>query len=109
MFSTPEQQRTCFENQLRLAVELKLPVFLHQRKGFEVFTEIMDREWPAEIAQRAVVHCFTGDAKELKHFVSRGYMIGLTGLVCDQKRGAVTRKAIAQGLLPLERLVRAVY
>lgn len=105
MFSTPDEQKHAFTQQLRLARELELPVFLHQRLGFNEFCAIMDAEWPAAMAHKAVVHCFTGNASELKQLVSRGYMIGLTGLTCDQQRGSATRKALSQGLLPLDRLM----
>lgn len=80
-------------------------MFLHQRLGFDDFCAVMEREWPADRARRACVHCFTGDARELARFVARGYMIGLTGLVCDERRSSKLREALRKGALPLDRLM----
>jgi TatD DNase family protein len=66
MFSPADVQKEVFALQLRVALKLKKSLFLHQRLGFDEFNEIMDAIWPPELARRAVVHCFTGDAKELK-------------------------------------------
>lgn len=120
MFSPAEVQMEAFAKQLQSAVLLKKSVFLHQRLGFKEFNEIMDQvrenpfcfgfsrkrqHWPAELASRAVVHCFTGDAKELKHYVAKGYFIGITGFVCKKNRAQDLRSALSAGLLPLERLL----
>lgn len=105
MFSTRDQQVAAFAAQLRLARELDLPVFLHQRLGFDEFLRVMDEHWPPERAARAVVHCFTGTAAELETLVARGYRIGLTGLACDQRRCKSLRSALARGALPLDRLM----
>ncbi len=58
-----------------------------------------------ELANRAVVHCFTGDAAELNHYVAKGYFIGITGFVCKKNRATELRKALAQKLLPLTQLL----
>ena len=105
MFSEAKVQREAFVAQLRIAVKLNLPVFLHQRLGFDDFNAIMDAEWPAERARRAVVHCFTGDYKELSHYVKKGYMVGITGFVCKKNRSQDLRHALSSGVLPLTQLM----
>jgi TatD DNase family protein len=105
MFSPAETQKAAFASQLQLARRLNKPVFLHQRLGFAEFNEIMDAHWPAELAHRACVHCFTGDAKELKHFVAKGYFVGITGFVCKKNRAGDLRSALKAGLLPLKQLM----
>ncbi len=52
-----------------------------------------------------MVHCFTGDAAELKHYVAKGYFIGITGFVCKKERASDLRKALTQKLLPLTQLM----
>jgi TatD DNase family protein len=104
-FSTPKDQMKAFEEQLKLAVELKKPVFLHQREGFKEFNTIMDRVWPKERANEACVHCFTGSAEELRQYVEKGYMVGITGFVCNKKRAEELRKALQLKILPLEQLM----
>ena len=105
MFSEAKVQRSAFEAQLRIAVKLNLPVFLHQRLGFADFNAIMDVEWPTDRARRAVVHCFTGDYKELAHYVKKGYMVGITGFVCKKNRSQDLRNALSTGVLPLTQLM----
>jgi TatD DNase family protein len=35
-----------------------------------------------------VVHCFTGDGPSLQQYLRRGYNIGITGWICDERRGS---------------------
>lgn len=65
----------------------------------------MNKHWPKELASSACVHCFTGSRKELETFLARGYMIGITGFICDKKRGENLRETLKTGVLPLERLM----
>ena len=62
-YSTPKEQLYCFEVQLELAVELQMPVFLHQRDAHNDFFRLLKKYRSALTA--AVVHCFTGGEKEL--------------------------------------------
>jgi len=53
----------------------------------------------------AVVHCFTGTGDELEHYLSMGCYIGITGWICDERRGKHLRdlvKIIPQDKLLLE-------
>ena len=84
-FSTPQQQADVFQQQLELAVESGKPVFLHQRDGHDAFLEILDPYLPH--LSRAVAHCFTGEGEELARYVERGLYIGITGWICDERRG----------------------
>jgi TatD DNase family protein len=51
------------------------------------------------------VHCFTGGLVELEAYLSRGYWIGVTGFIAMRKRGAGLRQLIANGQLPLDRIL----
>ena len=91
-FSTPENQADCFEAQLRIAVEKQMPVFLHERDAHHRFTEILGAfidDIPA-----AVVHCFTGNKDELETYLDLDCYIGITGWVCDERRGDALREAV---------------
>jgi TatD DNase family protein len=57
-FSPRDTQRKWFEEQINLAIELNMPLFLHERDAFNDFVEILERK-RSEISD-AVVHCFTG-------------------------------------------------
>lgn len=100
-FSPPDVQRRVFEMQLELAVESGKPAFLHQRDAHGDFMQILARYRP-ELKQ-AVVHCFTGDAAELKDYLALNCHIGITGWICDERRGAHLKECV--GLIPPGRLM----
>lgn len=85
MFSTEAEQLRAFEAQLDLAVEAKKPVFLHEREAHPAFCEVMKRR-RAELVG-GVVHCFTGDERALMAYLSLDLHVGMTGFLCDERRG----------------------
>jgi TatD DNase family protein len=100
-FSPPEIQRKCFEEQLALAVELGKPVFLHERDAFEDFAAIL-KKYRSSLAG-AVVHCFTGGGTELDAYLEMGCHIGITGWICDERRGS--HLLSLAGRIPPDRLL----
>jgi TatD DNase family protein len=100
-FSPRPIQERWFAAQLALAAELRLPVFLHERDAHARFVEIL-REHRANLVD-FVVHCFTGTAAELDVYLDLGACIGITGWICDERRGADVRKLTAR--IPLDRLM----
>lgn len=100
-FSPPAEQRRAFGMQLRLATGHRRPVFLHQRDAHADFLAML-REHPA-VAARAVLHCFTGGIAELEDCLAAGLHIGITGWVCDERRGQALREAAAR--VPGDRLM----
>ncbi|WP_394176246.1 TatD family hydrolase [Thalassotalea litorea] len=84
-FSTPQNQQRVFQEQLALAVELKKPVFLHQRDAFPTWKGIIDEQL-AKLSG-GVSHCFTGSLAELKQVLDMGLYVGITGWISDPKRG----------------------
>ena len=84
-FSPRDQQRAALCAQLELAVETRLPVFLHQRDAHVDFLPILT-EYRSSLS-RAVVHCFTGTRDELEDYLALDMHIGITGWVCDERRG----------------------
>jgi TatD DNase family protein len=85
-FSPRDVQRRAFARQLELAVECGKPVFLHQRDAHEDFLAVLSDYLPR--ITRAVAHCFTGNAAELDAYLECGLAIGMTGWICDERRGA---------------------
>ncbi len=41
-----------------------------------------------------VVHCFTGDARELDVYLELGLHIGITGYICDERRGTELQQLV---------------
>ncbi len=100
-FSPQDQQRDAFRRQIELAAETRLPLFLHQRDAHEDFLDILA---PAmQDVTRAVAHCFTGGADELAAYLDLGLYIGVTGWVCDERRGEALKNVV--GNIPLDRLM----
>ncbi|MFC0215829.1 TatD family hydrolase [Paenibacillus chartarius] len=98
-FSPRDVQRKWFTEQIRLALELKMPLFLHEREAFADFTAILKEH----AVQRAVVHCFTGTLPELRAYLDMGFHIGITGWICDERRGKHLKELVR--MIPLNRLM----
>jgi TatD DNase family protein len=84
-FSPREAQLAAFKRQLEIAKESGLPVFLHQRDAHDDFVEVLEPALPN--LSRAVAHCFTGEGESLREYVAMGLYIGITGWICDERRG----------------------
>ncbi len=84
-FSPRPDQERAFEAQLALAVEYQLPVFLHERDAHERFAPILKAYRDHLVG--AVVHCFTGSRQALFDYLDLDCHIGITGWVCDERRG----------------------
>lgn len=85
-YSPRPAQCEAFHRQLELAARCGKPVFLHQRDSHEDFIAILREHWPALVG--GVAHCFTGGAAELDCYLELGLAIGITGWICDERRGA---------------------
>lgn len=64
-----------FEQMLQLAKDQNLPVSLHIREAFEDAFAVLDN-FPET---RGVVHSFTGNKRELRQSLDRGFYIGVNG------------------------------
>ena len=100
-FSPRPAQRAAFLAQLEIAVEIRKPVFLHQRDAHEDFTAILADHAPRLAG--GVAHCFTGGPAELERYLDLGLAVGVTGWVCDERRGAALRDAVPR--IPAGRLM----
>ncbi|NQZ21337.1 MAG: YchF/TatD family DNA exonuclease [Colwellia sp.] len=100
-FSAPKQQEKVFAEQIALAAELQLPLFLHQRDAFTPWFQLLSPYLTTIPAM--VSHCFTGNGDELEQCLSAGMYIGITGWVCDERRGKSLQALIPS--IPLNRLM----
>lgn len=100
-YSTPDNQRRAFESQLELATEIKKPVFLHQRDAHDEFVSMV-AQYRAEL-ENAVAHCFTGTVKEVIDYLEMDMYIGITGWICDERRGGNLRQAVKE--IPINRVM----
>ncbi|AZE88345.1 TatD family hydrolase [Pseudomonas orientalis] len=102
-FSPRPQQEKVLEEHLALAVELKLPVFLHERDANQRLLEIL-KDYRDHLPA-AVVHCFTGEREALFSYLDLDLHMGITGWICDERRGTHLHplvREIPRGRLMLE-------
>lgn len=94
-------QLQAFEAQLELAAALKLPVFLHDREAHDDMLALLKRH--RHRIGAAVVHCFTGARHELQAYLELDLHIGITGWICDERRGLHLRELVRD--IPADRLM----
>lgn len=100
-FSPREDQVRSFERHLGIASELNMPLFLHERDAYPTFAEILT-PWRDELGD-IVVHCFTGEADALYAYLDLDCYIGITGWICDERRGQHLLELIKD--IPMDRLM----
>jgi len=100
-FSPADVQLRVFEQQLELAVECQKPVFLHERDAFDEQYKLLKKHAPR--LNGGVVHCFTGEVKHMKAYLDLGLYIGITGWICDERRGVDLYNSVH--LIPKDRLL----
>ena len=100
-FSPRAIQHECFQAQLDLASSLEMPVFLHERDAHDLFLDTI-REWRERLS-KGVVHCFTGSKEQLHAYLDLDLHIGITGWICDERRGSHLRSIVFD--IPINRLM----
>lgn len=99
MFSEKSQQLRVFSAQLSLAKQYTKAVYLHERDAFvEQIAMLRTHQ-----IDHGIAHCFTGDIAQLRGYLDLGLYIGITGWLCDERRGVALQQAL--NYLPLDRLV----
>lgn len=90
-------QKKAFEEQLKLAAELDMPVVIHSRDAWEDTMELLRKYRP-----KGVMHCFSGSAEIAREIVEMGMYVGFTGVVTFKN----AKKALkALEAVPLDRLL----
>ena len=98
-YSPHPDQEKWFVAQLELGLDLGMPLFLHSRVAHPRFAEILK----AHGVKRAVAHCFTGEREELHAYLDLGLYVGITGWICDERRGKHLLELV--GEIPRDRLL----
>jgi TatD DNase family protein len=100
-FSTKANQLYVFEQQLNIAATNNMGVYLHERDAFDEQMRLLE-EYAGSL-KFMVAHCFTGNKEQIEAYVSLGCYIGITGWLCDDKRGQDLQNAVHS--LPLSKLL----
>jgi TatD DNase family protein len=99
-YKPAEIQRRCFEQQLELACEVRLPVVFHIRDAYDDFFRIVERF--VRRLEGGILHCFSGDWAVARRCLDMGFYLSIPGTVTYPKSGVqqeVVRRA------PFERLL----
>jgi len=100
-YSPSTKQELAFAQQMALAVERQMALFCHQRDAHERFVAMLREQ--RERIPRVVVHCFTDTREALIDYLDLDCYIGITGWICDERRGLELRELVK--LIPAERLL----
>lgn len=100
-FSPRPSQERVFAEHLAMAVDTGKPVFLHQRDAHDRFLPIL-KEFRDQLSG-GVVHCFTDQRKALYDYLDLDMHIGITGWICDERRGAHLHEFVRD--IPADRLL----
>jgi len=77
--SPPDIQERVFRDQIRMACRLNKPLIVHSRAAnVETIRILQDEPLPE---RKGVMHCFSGDRKELQAFLKMGFFISIAGPV----------------------------
>lgn len=94
-------QARAFERQIDLAIELGLPLYVHEREAADALLEQLEPK--RDRLARIVVHCFTGGESTMQRYLDLDFYIGITGWVCDERRGGHLHPLVPR--IPVERLM----
>ncbi|KAL4772165.1 hypothetical protein BDW60DRAFT_222762 [Aspergillus nidulans var. acristatus] len=72
-------QQRAFRDQLAIAVELQLPLFLHVRESCADFISII-KPFLADLPRRGLVHSFAGTKEEMIQLTALGFDISVNGI-----------------------------
>ena len=98
-FSTQEEQIRAFQAQIEVAIEVNKPLFVHDRESQGQVLKMLTKT----NLTPTVIHCFTGSENDLRGYLEAGFFIGITGWICDDKRGEDLRAMVKQ--IPLDKLL----
>lgn len=100
-YSPRDAQRRVFRAQVELAVRTSKPLFVHDRdSGGETLAILGD--YRGQLG-KCVIHCFTGTSEDLAGYLAAGYSIGITGWICDERRGGELAALVSD--IPPDRLM----
>lgn len=99
-YSEVENQIEMFELQMDTALDLNLPVIIHDREAHDDILKILRKR--KNKPQRGVIHCFSGDYHLAMSFIELGFYISIPGTVTY--KNATKTQDVAEKI-PIERLL----
>ena len=74
---------------------------MHEREAHKRFTEILSAY--KNQLDFVVVHCFTGTKEEARTYLDLGFCLGITGWICDERRGRHLQEIVKY--IPLDKMM----
>jgi TatD DNase family protein len=97
-FSPREVQREVFTAQLKLALDVNLPITIHTREAWDDTMAILREHWSGP----GIMHCFTGDPGQAREALALGFHLSYGGVVTFKTAENVRESA---RITPDERLL----
>lgn len=92
-------QRRAFARQIELALELNLPLVIHDREAHQETADTLQAQGAERVG--GVLHCFSGGLDLARRVLDLGFGLGITGTITYKNAGAL-RELVA--LVPRQRL-----
>ena len=86
-FSPPEKQIQAFKEQIQLAIELNLPIIVHNRDSDKDMMDIISQYCGKGL--KAQFHCFNSSISDAFEFIKMNHFISFTGNITFKNRGDV--------------------
>lgn len=99
-YARVQSQIEIFELQMDKALELDLPVIIHDREAHDDVLRIVRKR--KDMEQKGVIHCFSGDYDLAMAFIDLGFYISIPGTV-TYKNAVKTQDVAAR--MPIERML----
>lgn len=99
-YAPREVQLRVFGDQLKVAVELGLPVVIHDRDAHKATLAMLKEHAPFPAG--GVMHCFSGDIRLADRVIELGFFVSIPGIVTFDRSDIMQQVARA---VPLERLL----
>ena len=74
-----DQQVIAFEQQIKLAIENDLPIFIHSRDSFDEIFEVLEKFKCEKL--RGIFHCFTGNIDQARRIIDLNFHLGIGGVL----------------------------
>ena len=79
------QQQEALSEQMRWAVESRLPLVVHLREAFEALKEVFESH--VGPMPGGIIHCFSGTPLQAEYFLDKGFALGIGGVVTFKNNG----------------------
>jgi TatD DNase family protein len=83
--SFTSQQYAAFNEQVRWAAELDLPVVIHSRNSIDECIKLIEDHQQGSL--KGVFHCFSGNKQQAEKIIGLGFFLGIGGVVTFKNSG----------------------